>query len=136
MIKPPQRDSQNHTEKSYPHQELTKIIIGGVFDVFKSLGYGYQEKYYQRALAKHFAEIHLSFDREKLQTISYHGCIIGRYFMDFVVQDTVVVELKVATDFHETHMKQLLGYMRAGNFPIGLLCKITPDGVRVKRFVI
>lgn len=127
----PQNLSQKHAE--YPHSELTHEIINCLFTVFREVGFGYQEKYYQRALATEFDERRIAYVQEQYQKLEYKGKPIGRYYVDFVVQETVVVELKVANEAFDTHVNQVLGYLKACNLPIGLLARITKDGVKVKR---
>ena len=64
----------------------------------------------------------------------YNGKKIGRYFIDFIVEQ-VVVEIKVASDFHPKHISQVLGYLRARNLRLGLILLFTRDGLRVKRVI-
>lgn len=117
------------------YAELTEQIIGCLFRVFKSLGYGYQEKYYQRGLAVELERIGKPFKKELKGTINYQDRIIGRYFIDFLVEDRVAVELKVADDFYQTHANQLLAYLKSFDIKVGLLAVVTQKGIKVRRFV-
>jgi len=117
------------------HADITRPVIGILFDVFKELKYGYQEKYYQRAVALRLESVGIVFHRELSHPIFFDQRIIGRYYMDFLIQDKVVLELKVAHDFHESHRQQVLGYLKATGYQVGLLAIITPDGVHVKRMI-
>lgn len=135
MTQPPQNYPQKNAEK-YPHSEITKLIIGALFRVFKEIGYGYQERYYQRAFAIELERLGLKYEREQYQVIKYEGRIIGRYFVDFVIDKKVVVELKIASDFHESHMKQILAYLHTTKLPVGLLGRITSEGIKIRRFAL
>jgi len=119
----------------YPYSELTKQIIGCLFSAFKDLGYGYQEKYYQRAFAVELREANLSFEKEKKKTIQTHNVIIGRYFVDFLIDKKVAVEMKVAENFYPNQINQLLAYMKSMKIKVGLLAIVTTKGVRIKRLI-
>ena len=72
-------------------KELSYQIMGCSFKVFKGIGYGYREKYYQRALGEEFNIDGLKFQRECPVKLIYNGKVIGKYFIDFVVNDKVIV---------------------------------------------
>ena len=127
--------SRKDTEKTLLHTILTRRVIGALFDVFRELGYGYQEKYYQRALAKRFSELGLKYVREQMLPLKFHQQIIGRYFVDFVVDGRLVVELKVSSGFFEANVNQVLGYLKASGLDLGLLAIFTPQGVKVRRII-
>jgi len=118
-------------EDWYP--ELSYSLIGLAYDVFNQLGYGYHEKYYQRAYAQELTAKELPFKKEQLVKIQYNGQSIGRYFMDFVIDDKVVVEWKVASEFYGKHIKQVLAYLRATNLHLGLIILCAKEGIRIKR---
>jgi GxxExxY protein len=117
----------------YP--SLTYQLIGVAYNVFNKLGYGYQEKYYQRGYAKELTIKHLPFKRELMLKIVYGNEIIGRYFIDFVVENKVAIEFKVANEFYKKHIKQILAYLKASGLKVGLLIIFTKNGVKCKRLV-
>lgn len=122
-------------EGEYLHKDLTHQIIGILFDVYKEIGYGLQEKYYQRAVALRLGKAKLPFQREQHQPIQFDQQIIGRYFVDFVIDHKVVLELKVANGFFDAHLKQVLGYLKTTGLQIGLLGIVTPQGIKIKRVI-
>ena len=67
--------------------------------------------------------------------VKYKEKIIGRYYIDFLINNILVLELKVAVDFYDSHINQVLAYMKHGNYKIGLLAIITKQGVKVKRLI-
>lgn len=117
------------------YEGLTYKIIGALFEVYNRLGFGYQEKYYQRALAEELSRIGLEFEREHTRRIKYKGRIIGRYFHDFLVEDCVIVEVKVGIDIYQDNINQLLAYLKDSGRRIGILAVFTRDGVRYKRVI-
>ncbi len=121
--------------EKYPHFDLTKQLIGLGFEAANRLGYGYQEKYYQRAFEELLKEKGISYKREQKAVINFSGRKIGRYFIDFVIGNKVVVELKVANQVYLQHQKQVLGYLKATGLEVGLLLLFTKRGVRMKRFI-
>lgn len=76
----------------YPEESYQLIKLS--FNVFNKLGFGYQEKYYQRAYGQELTEDGFIFQRERPVRIVYRGKIIGRYFIDFVIRGRIVVEFK------------------------------------------
>ncbi len=123
-------------ENKYPHQDLSYKLIGCGYKVYNSLKFGYQEKYYQRAYALELEEGKISYSREHKIVIDYKGKKIGRYFLDFLIEDSVVVELKIASDFHPKHISQVLAYMRAKNVKMGLILLFTKHQLRIKRLIV
>ena len=75
------------------------------------------------------------FKREVHHAIRFEHSIIGRYFIDFVVEDKIVVEFKVAEQVYDTHVNQVLGYLKAADLRLGLLVLITKKRVVVRRVV-
>jgi GxxExxY protein len=65
----------------------------------------------------------------------YDGRIIAKYYMDFVIEDKIVVELKIANEFYTKDIKQVLSYLKANNLRLGLLIIFNKDGVHVKRII-
>lgn len=120
---------------THPHWELTERIIGCVFQTFNVLKFGHPERYYQRALAESFRMEGLTCRREVYVPIRFGTRIVGRYFFDFLVEEKVIVELKIAPEVYQRHVQQLLSYLRGTPYEVGLLCLLQRDRVEVKRFV-
>ena len=115
--------------------ELTESIIGCSFEVFKELGYGLSERSYQSALAQEFEEKGLVYSKEKYGNIAYKGKRIYKYYLDFLVENKVAVELKVRNEIYQKDINQLLSYIKSENVKVGLLIVFTRDGAKVKRLV-
>jgi GxxExxY protein len=91
-------------------KELSYKIVGILFSVYNELGGGYQEKYYQRAIAHSLKEHGIKFKEQVHVPLHFHSESIGKYFLDFVVEDKIVVEIKVAGKFYVRDVKQVLAY--------------------------
>ena len=116
------------------YKQETFELIGLTYKVFNRLGFGYQEKYYQRAYAEELRSAKKNYIRERKCVIVYNGKKIGRYFIDFVVGN-IVVELKIANDAYLQHVQQVLGYLKATGRPLGIIVVMTPHGVKIKRVI-
>ncbi len=100
---------------------LTYAIIGCAMKVHNFLGNGFQEVIYQRCLQIEFENNCLKFGREVEQTIFYEGLAVGTRRADFVVDKTVVVEIKAVINLEDVHLAQAKNYVVAYNLPRGLL---------------
>jgi GxxExxY protein len=119
----------------YLYADLTEKIIGASFNVYNQLGFGHREKVYQRAHETEYGNIGLSFKKECPIRIFYNNKLIARYYLDFVIENKVVVELKVANDFYTKDIKQILSYLKVNNYRLGLLIIFNKEGVNVKRII-
>lgn len=117
------------------HPELSYTINGVLFYVFKDMGFGHQEKYYQKAVALKFNEKGLKFKEQVSAPILYQQEKIGGYVLDFLVEDRVILEIKKGNYFKKQNIEQVLGYLKALKLQLGLLANFTRDGVRIKRIV-
>lgn len=121
-------------EVLYP--ELSYQIIGIAFRIYNALGYGYQEKYYQRAFTKEFTANGIHFRREDSVPLRYRDEPIGHYRLDFVVEEKIAVEIKVGTKFYPRDLRQLFAYLRAKKLRLGILLLFSPAGIRYRRLVL
>ena len=117
----------------YPESELTEKIIKCAFLVYRQLGYGLPERVYQRAFAKCLEDQKFAFNREKFGKILFDDVTVGKYFLDFFIENKVAVEFKVRNDIYETDVIQLLNYIKSENIKIGLLIVFTKKGLKIKR---
>ena len=118
----------------YPNAELTHQIIGSFFDVYNELGTGMREVVYQRALAVALQDKKLKVDREVCARVAFRGRPVGRFWPDLVVEQKVVVELKVAPAIEPAHCVQLLNALWATMLEVGLLLNFGPKP-QVKRLI-
>ncbi len=114
-------------------EELTHKIIGCAMEVHKTLGNGFQEVIYQRALAIEFQYQGLEFEREKEMTIHYRDLDIGTRRVDLFVKKTIMVEIKARTELDDSHLNQAMNYLEAYKMRIGLLINFGANSLQFKR---
>jgi GxxExxY protein len=115
------------------YEELTHKIIGCAMKVHSTLGNGFQELIYQRALAIEMFKQGLNFQREMEMTIYYECEDIGTRRVDFFVEDKIMVELKAIITLEDVHLAQAMNYCQAYNLPIGLLINFGAKSLEFKR---
>ena len=114
-------------------EDLTGQIIACAYAVHNSLGSGFVESVYQKAMAIELAKRSLSGVIEKKVSVYYEGELIGDFRVDLFVEDRVIVELKAVENIAKAHEVQLVNYLVATNTPLGLLINFGPESVEIKR---
>ena len=115
--------------------ELTYQIRGAVFEVNKVLGSGFFEKVYENSLIIELKNRKLEAKVQVPVKVEYKGEIVGEYFTDIVVEDKIILELKAVETLQKIHEAQLLNYLKATDYKIGLLINFTYPKAEIKRFV-
>ena len=115
------------------HEELTHKIIGCAYKVFNTLGFGYLESVYRKAMVIELSKDGLNVEEEKTLQVLYDDIVVGNFSADLFVEDMVVVELKSVQNTVEAHEVQLVNYLNGLKKEIGLLINFGPSGVQVKR---
>lgn len=103
------------------YEDLTKKIIRAYYKVYNTLGYGFLEKVYERAMCIELDKMELGFEPQKAITVYYDNQLIGEYNADILVEDKVVVELKASKALVSENEAQLLNYLKATEMEVGLL---------------
>jgi GxxExxY protein len=106
--------------------DITNLIIKGYYIVYNALGYGFLEKVYANALAIELRKLGLTVVREAPISIYYDGSLVGEYYADLLVNNTVLVELKAVSELRREHEAQLLNYLKATRYEVGLLMNFGP----------
>lgn len=122
-------------KKEYKYSELTGKIIGCAMRVHTSLGNGFQEVIYQRAMAIEMEDSGLSFSREHEMPVYYKQQQIGTRRVDFLTEETVSVELKAITALEDIHLAQAINYLEAYDLEVGLLINFGAKSLQHKRIV-
>jgi len=117
-----------------PHSQLTNLIIGGMFEVHNTLGAGFLEAVYANALTVELRHRGLRVDRNVAFEILYRGVSVGRYIADLIVDQTVIVEVKVAKAIERAHRAQVLNYLQASGLAVGLVANFG-SSVQFKRVI-
>lgn len=108
------------------HSELTDLIINAFYSVYNTLGYGFAERVYHGALVVELRNRGLSIESEKPLPVHYKGHLVGDFYVDIVVNDRVILELKAAKAIGEEHRAQILNYLRASPYEVGLILNFGP----------
>ena len=111
---------------SLKHREITEIVLKVFYKVYNELGYGFLEKVYENAMAIELTDLGQTVGQQVPIDVIYKKCYVGRYEADLVVNDLVIVELKAAEELVEKHEAQLLNYLKATRFEVGLLLNFGP----------
>ena len=119
--------------EQYKYSALTSKIIGCAMAVHRTLGNGFQEVIYQRALEIEMRLAGISFTREYEMPIYYREQIIGTRRVDFFVEEIVMVELKAIIKLEDVHLAQAMNYLEAYNMEIGLLINFGETSLNFKR---
>ena len=122
-------------QEKYKFSKLTSKIIGCAMEVHNTLGNGFQEIIYQRALAKEMVLQGLSLVREYKMPIFYQAEQIGTRRVDFLVEEVVSVEIKALTKLEDVHLAQAINYLEAYNLEIGLLINFGAKSLEFKRLI-
>ena len=115
--------------------DLSYRIVGVLFSVHSELGNRYQEKYYQRAVEEGLNQIGVEFKKELAVDLEFSGKKIGKYFLDFLVEDKIVLELKAVPRLLPKDFKQVLAYLVANNLELGLLANFRTSSLVCKRIL-
>jgi len=115
--------------------ELSYKIVKVLFDMHNELGGRYQEKYYQRAVALAFDKKSIKYKKELAVDLKFQGETIGRYLLDFLIDDKIIVELKTVVRFCHDDIRQVLGYLKANNLKLGILVNFRGEELIYKRII-
>ena len=123
--------------KQLVYKDESYRIIGAAFDVHKELGCGFLEAVYQEALSLEFNHKNIPFIEQKQIRITYKGTLLKKnYVADFVCYDKIIVELKALSAINNDHKAQLLNYLKATGFKLGLLINFGTSSLQYKRIVL
>jgi len=115
----------------YP--ELSYDIVGCAYDVYNEIGPRHLEKYYQNALALAFKLKGWTFEEQLYHPLKFKGKVIGKIYLDFIVDDKIVVELKRAERYSKSHLDQVLNYLKITDLKLALLINFSDTEVSFKR---
>lgn len=121
--------------KDIVYPELSYKILGVLFDVWTTVGPGHKESFYQKAVASGLQNAGIKFVQQLPEKVYYQGNRIGIYYFDFLIEDSVVLELKVREYFSKQDIQQVYSYLKAKKLKLGLLAHFTTRGVKFKRVV-
>ena len=115
------------------NEELTEKILSSCFDVMNELGAGFLESVYEKALLITLEEKGLSAKSQVKLDVYYHKAVVGEFYADIIVDDEVILELKTVKMFAPEHQAQLINYLKATRYKLGLLINFGKRKIEYKR---
>ena len=117
----------------YP--ELSYEIIGYAYEVWDELGPGHLEKVYQKSFAIVLRNNNRKFQEQVYYSLKFKNEIVGKGFLDFLIDDKIIVELKKDGNFSKTNIEHVLNYLKLSNLKLAILINFTKEGIKFKRIV-
>jgi GxxExxY protein len=117
-------------------KEESYKIIGACFEVHKILGHGFKEAVYKDALELELTKLDIPFIKEKPYTIFYKEQKLKHYFIaDFVVYDTIILEIKIGSYIGDPYIKQTLNYLKASGLRLGMVINFGAPSLEYQRVI-
>jgi GxxExxY protein len=117
------------------HCDITDKILRAFYTVYNRLGYGFLEKVYENAMLLELIEMNIQCEKQKPIKVYYKDKIVGEYFADIIVEGKVILELKAGEGLIEEHELQLINYLKATEFEIGLLLNFGKSHLSNERYL-
>jgi len=117
------------------YRDLTYQIIGAAMKVHSVLGCGHPEEIYQKALEEEFRISKIPYVPQKSVTIIYKGLQVGLRYLDFVIDDKIILEIKSINNLNSDHEFQVLSYFAATSYPVALLINFGKSKLEYKRLL-
>ena len=108
------------------HKDITELIIKAFYTVYNTLGYGFLEKVYENAMTLELGKLGLHVTPQAPITVYYDDHPVGDYNIDLLVEEAVIVELKATRALAPENEAQLLNYLKATVYEVGLLLNFGP----------
>lgn len=117
-------------------KELSFQIMAAAFEVHNTLGFGFLENVYQKALLKELQLRGIPTEPQKEVKVFYKEEEVGLYFPDIVVNGAIIIELKAVETLNRMHEAQILNYLKGTGYKLGLLINFGKERVESKRLVL
>jgi len=122
-------------ENKIIYKELSYQLMGILFRIQRKLGSTYQEKYYQRAIETELKNEGIPYKKEMLVRLNYADSEIGKYFLDFVIDEKIALEVKTVPFLKGEYLNQVLAYLDAANLKLGIVANFRTKRLTFKRLV-
>jgi GxxExxY protein len=126
----------NFTNKErlvYP--ELSYIIMGILFEVHNKLGTKYQEKHYQRAIEIKLKELNIPYKREAKVNIEFGKEKLGEFYIDFIIDNKIILEIKKIWKITQDDIKQVLRYLKATKLRLAIIANFRHKRLECRRVI-
>lgn len=115
------------------YKDLCYELTGLAFKVDNALGFGFEEKIYANAFEELLKEAKINYKREVFFPVKMNGKTIAKRYFDFLIDNKIVVELKVGDNAYKAVCGQLFQYLKTSKLKLGLVLRFTRDGIKIKR---
>lgn len=126
---------KKNEHESFLFKEETHSIIGCAMEVINTLGHGFLEKPYEKALVIELKQKKIPFRQQPGFEISYKGNVVGEYIPDIIVYDKIIVEIKTVERIGDHEIGQMLNYLKVTNLRVGLILNFKHSKLQVERVV-
>jgi len=127
------KSKENIDKVIYP--KLSYRLVGILYDVWNKIGWSHKEKYIENAVAVALKNEGITFKEQAKVELKYQEEKIGVYYLDFIVDNRIVLELKRRDYFSQHDIQQILAYLKSTGLKLGILAHFTKNGVRTKRIL-
>jgi len=117
----------------YP--ELSYLLMGILFEVHNKLGTKYQEKHYQKAIETKLKTLNIPYQREVKVVVNFEGETLGEFYLDFIIDNKIILEIKKVWKLTKDDIKQVLRYLEATNLKLAILANFKYKRLQYKRIV-
>jgi len=121
----------NKEKVIYP--ELSYTLMGILFEVHNKSGTKYQEKHYQKAIEIKLKELNIPYKREEKVTIEFGKEKLGEFYIDFIINDKIILEIKKVWKITQDDIKQVLRYLKATNLKLAIIANFRHKKLEYRR---
>lgn len=121
--------------KDLIYPELSYQIIGVLFEVYNEIGSGLHEKYYQKATAIGLKNAGLVFKEQVYTTLTFQKSIVGSHFLDFLIDNKVILEIKKGDRFSKNNIEQVINYLKNNKLKLGVIANFGQNQLKFKRII-
>lgn len=126
---------KNPIRKDIIYPELSYKVTGCLYQVFNELGPNHREKYYQSAIAVELEKQNIKFEKELSFDLKYKDVVVGKNYIDFLIDCVLVLEIKVGSHFTKKSFDQVMDYLKTKHLKLGIIANFTNEGVKTYRVI-
>ena len=130
-----QNSSASKNKIELIHPELSYKIVGILYDIFNELGPGHKEVYYQNAIATALRKSNITFKEQVYFPLAYKDETVGKYFLDFLIDDKVILEIKAGDRFSRKNIEQTYSYLKISKLKLVILANFTTSEIKFRRIL-
>jgi GxxExxY protein len=125
----------NTNKHEFKNNDLVYQVVGCAMEVINELGHGLREKTYEKALIVEFKTNNIFFSRQKIYRVYYKKVHIDNYIPDLLVNDRLIVEIKVVENICDEHIGQVINYLKISGCSLGLILNFKHSKLEWKRVI-